>query len=261
VSGSGQTVTVDTKGLAAGSYTVTAAVSEGSKPKEQAGCTASFTVRAYATPTTTCVANPNQVMPGDTSEITASGISPQNRPLTYTFSADSGQVSNAGGNTATLTTGGAMIGNVTVTCNVVDDMGKAASATTSVTVIPRPPPPPPPTRPLCSLSFARDRKRPARVDNEAKACLDEVALALSAQPDARLVIVAHADSSDGPGAAAKRAVNAKRYLSQDKGFDASRIELRTGVGAERTVDTTLVPAGASFSEDGTTVVDESSAKP
>jgi hypothetical protein len=53
-------------------------------------------------------------------------------------------------------------------------------------------------------------------------------------------------------------VNAKQYLSHEKGIDASRIELRTGVGAERTVDTTLVPAGASLSEDGTTVVDEGS---
>jgi hypothetical protein len=252
---------VDTRGLTAGSYTVTAAVADGNKPTRKAGCTASFTVRTYDPPTLTCVANPNRVTPGETSEITASGISPQNRPLTYTFSADTGQVSNAAGNTATLTTSGGAIGVVTVTCNVVDDLGKTASATTTVTVIPPPPPPPPPTRPLCSLSFARDRKRPVRVDNEAKACLDDVALALSAQPDARLVIVAYADSTDGPGAAAQRAVNAKQYLSHDKGIDASRIELRTGMQSERTADTILVPAGASFSKDGTTMVDESSVNP
>jgi hypothetical protein len=50
VSGSGETVTVDTKGLTAGSDTVTAAVVEGNKPGRKASCTASFTVRTYDPP-------------------------------------------------------------------------------------------------------------------------------------------------------------------------------------------------------------------
>ena len=261
VRGTGDKVMVDTRGLTAGSYTVTATVAEGAKPKQRAGCTASFTVRSYDPPTLACAANPSRVTPGETSQITARGISPQNRALTYNFSADSGQVSNTGSDTATLTTSGAVMGRVTVTCNVVDDLGQPASATTAVTVIPPPPPPPPPTRPLCSLSFARDRKRPVRVDNEAKGCLDGVALAVAALPDARLVIVGHADAADARGAAEQRAVNAKHYLSHDKGIDASRIEVRTGVESGRTADTILVPAGASFSEDGTVLVDESSVKP
>jgi hypothetical protein len=45
VSGSGETVTVDTKGLTAGSDTVTAAVVEGNKPGRKASYTASFTVQ------------------------------------------------------------------------------------------------------------------------------------------------------------------------------------------------------------------------
>ncbi len=261
VNGTSDAVTVDTKGLTAGSYTVTAAVVEGNKPGQRATCAASFTVRAYDPPTLTCVPNPDRVKPGETSLITSSGISPQNRPLTYTFSADGGQVSSVHGNTTTLSTEGVPVGTVTVTCNVVDDLGKTASAMTNVTILPPPSPPPPPARPLCSVSFTRDHKRPVRVDNEAKGCLDDVALALSAQPDARLVIVAHAGSTDKPGAAEQRAVNAKQYLVHDKEIDASRIELRTGLQAERTVDTILVPLGASFSEEGTSPVDENIVKP
>ena len=91
------------------------------------------------------------------------------------------------------------------------------------------------------LFFVKERcKRPVRVDNEAKGCLENIALALSAQPDARLVIVAHGVSTDRPGAGPQRAVNAKQYLSHDKGIDASWIELRTGMQAGLTVDTSLV---------------------
>ena len=59
----------------------------------------------------------------------------------------------------------------------------------SVTVTAPPAPPPAPqTVKECSISFARDRKRPNRVDNEAKACLDDLALALNRQADAKLVV-------------------------------------------------------------------------
>jgi hypothetical protein len=261
VSGAGEAVTIDTKGLAAGGYTVTAKVVEGDKPRQQASCNASFTVRTYDPPTITCVANPDRVKPGESSLITSSGISPQNRTLTYSFAADAGQVGNVSGNTTTLSTAGVPVGTVILTCNVVDDLGKTASARTTVTILPPPPPPPPPTRPLCSLSFTRDRKRPVRVDNEAKGCLDDIALALTSEPDAKLVIVAHSGAADKPDAAAQRAVNTKQYLIHEKGIDPPRIELRTGMATGQTVDAILVPAGASFADEGTTLVDEGSVKP
>jgi hypothetical protein len=261
VRGSGESVTIDTKGLAAGSYSVNASVVQGHKPSERARCSASFALRTYDPPTVTCVANPDRVKPGNTSEISARGVSPQDRPLTYTFSADAGQISNSGGNTTTLSTIGAPVGSVTVTCTATDDLGKSAHNTTTVTIIPQPFSPPPQARPLCSQSFARDRRRPLRVDNEAKACLDEIALALRLEPDAKLELVGHADSADKTDAAAQRAVNAKQYLIGEKEIDGSRIELRTSTARERTVDAILVPAGASFSDDGATLVDEKSIEP
>src|SRR6202044_1841740 len=177
VKGDTATANVDTTGLQPGNFTVTGHVSEGQKVGQFADCTANFTVKQYEPPTVSCSVNPSTVSPGDSSTITATGVSPQNRPLTYSYSASAGSVSG-NASTATLSTAGAAPGTITVTCNVVDDKGKTASATTTVTVNAPPPPPAPTTSALCSVSFERDTKRPARVDNEAKACLDDVALKL-----------------------------------------------------------------------------------
>jgi hypothetical protein len=72
---------------------------------------------------------------------------------------------------------------------VSDDKGHSASANTSLTITAPYVPPPPKTQALCTISFATDKKRPMRVDNEAKACLDQVALDLKQQADAKAVVV------------------------------------------------------------------------
>ena len=69
---------------------------EGLKPWETAICTAGITVKAFEPPTISCSASPSTINPGDTSTITAAGVSPQNRPLTYSYSAPSGTVSGTG---------------------------------------------------------------------------------------------------------------------------------------------------------------------
>ena len=261
VTGDSSTGNVDTNGLNPGDYTVTGHVSEGTKAGQFADCTANFTVKQFEPPTISCSANPTTVNPGDSSTITSQGVSPQNRPLTYTYSASSGTV-NGTGNTATLSTTGAPAGSITVTCNVADDKGQTATTTTSVNVQAPPPPPAPKTQTLCSITFGRDKKRPARVDNEAKACLDDVALNLQRQADAAVVVVGEA-ATDEKGAAklaAQRAVNTKDYLVKEKGIDASRITARTGTQGNKEVEDYLVPAGANFDNDiqGTTAVNESS---
>jgi hypothetical protein len=257
VSGTGATGTVDTASLSAGTYTVTGHVTEGNKPGESADCSAQFTVKDYEPPTVSCVANPTEVKPGDSATITAQGVSPQNRPLTYSYTASSGTVSGSG-STATLSTTGAPSGAITVTCNVADDKGHTASATTSVNVA-APPPPPPSTQTLCAIQFNHDKRRPARVDNDAKGCLDDVALNAQRSSDASLVVVGN---SAKPKLAAQRAVNTKDYLVKEKGIDASRISVRTGSSGTDEVNNYLVPAGANFDHDvtGTTPVDESSVK-
>jgi outer membrane protein OmpA-like peptidoglycan-associated protein len=272
VGGTNPTATIDTASLAPGSYTVTGHVTTGAKPWESADCTAQFTVKAFEPPTISCSASPTSLKPGDSATISATGVSPQNRPLTYSYSASAGSI-NGSGNSATLATTGAPVGSITVTCNVQDDKGQTASATTSVTIeAPPQAPAPPKTSTLCSIQFDRDKARPTRVDNEAKACLDDVALNAQQKPDATLVVVGnsaplpmHKGKHHGPtdaDLAAQRAVNTKSYLVTEKGIDASRIQVRTGTNGTNEVEDYLVPAGATFDSDvtGTTAVDESAVK-
>ena len=285
--GSGTTVTVATASLAGGTYSVQGTVKEGKpgkeglKPGQTATCSASFTVKEYEPPTISCSANPSTIKPGDSSTITSAAVSPQNRPLTYSYTASAGSVTGSG-TTAEFASAGAPTGDVGITCNVADDKGHTATANTTVTISAPPAPPPAPhSSALCSISFSTDAKRPTRVDNEAKACLDQVALDLKQQADAKAVIVGESDANEKAKTekqeafkakhrhamveefAAQRAVNTKEYLVTDQGIDASRITVVTGSTDGQTVENYLVPAGADFSVDvtGTTVVDESAVKP
>jgi hypothetical protein len=287
VTGTGTTVTVATGPLAPGTYTVKGTVKEGKpgkeglKPGESADCSASFTVKAYELPTISCTASPSTIKPGDPSTITSIGQSPQNLPLTYSYSASAGTISG-NGTTASFSSAGAPTGAVGITCNVADNKGGTASASTSVTITAPYVPPVPHTQALCSISFAKDTKRPTRVDNEAKACLDEVALDLQRQSDATAVVVGESNAKEKERAekedaaakkhkhpkvvvddAAQRAVNTKEYLVTEKGIDASRISVATGATDGQTVEDYLVPAGATFATDvsGTTPVDETVVKP
>jgi hypothetical protein len=140
VTGNGTTATVATASLPPGSYTVKCGVKEGKpgqeglKPWQAADASASFTVKAFQPPKLSCSANPSVIKPGDSATITTIGVSPRNRPLTYSYSADAGTVSGSGA-TATFNSAGAPPGQFDITCTVTDDSGQAASATASVTVV------------------------------------------------------------------------------------------------------------------------------
>lgn len=286
VSGNGASATVDTAGLAPGSYTAKVDVKEGKKGKEgrkkgqTAECSAPYTVKPYEPPTISCAADPSTIKPGETSTITSTAVSPQNLPLTYSYSASSGSVTGTGA-TAEYSSAGAPSGAVGITCNVSDNKGHTVSANTTVTIAQPPPPPAPKTQALCSISFSNDPRRPTRVDNEAKACLDQVAVDLKQQADAKLVIVGEASSKEAARTerqqkyamhhhharvedyAAQRAVNAKNYLVTEQGIDASRISVDTGSTPGKSAEDYLVPQGANFNADvsGTTPVNETEVKP
>jgi hypothetical protein len=284
--GTGTTTTIQTGSLDPGNYSVKGEVKEGKpgkeglKPGQTADCTASFTVKAFEPPTISCSVAPTTIKPGDTATVTCNGVSPQNRPLTYSYKATAGTVSGSG-TTAEYSSAGAPTGVVGITGTVADDKGHTASSDASLTIVAPPPPPAPKTQALCSISFAGDPKRPTRVDNEAKACLDEVALDLQRQADAKAVVVGESNAQEKALTekqekfaakhkrakvehfAEQRAVNTKDYLVTEKGIDASRISVATGATDGQTVENYLVPAGANFSSDvqGTTPVDESTLKP
>ncbi len=281
VTGHGETASVSTGSLKAGTYTVQAEAKEGKPGKEglrsgqTADCSASFKVRAFEPPTLSCVAIPSTINPDEKSTVTSTGVSPQNRPLTYGYSVAPGTGAITGsGTTAIYDSGGAPTGDVPIACTVTDDLGQTATAGTSVTI----------TKPyikpiehasaLCPIAFDKDKKRPARVDNEAKACLDQVTDALKNDPAATVVVVGEANAKEKtpPKAkhaavedlAAERAVNTKDYLvnEEQSGIDASRIIVRTGTSDSQSVENYLVPAGAVFENDvhGTSPVVESGVK-
>jgi hypothetical protein len=203
-------------------------------------------------------------------------VSPQNRPLTYTCSVGPGMGAiNGTGNTATYNSAGAPTGPVPITCNVADDKGGIATCGTSVTIVAPPPAPLPLPTALCSISFNNDLKRPTRVDNEAKACLDQVTDALKHDPTATVVVVGESTAAEkappkGKHAkapedfAAERAINTRDYLvnEEQSGIDAARITVRTGSGDSKSVEDYLVPAGANFDSNvpGTTPVDATGIK-
>lgn len=255
------TANINTTGVAAGSYTLKGHVSDGEKAGESADCTAQYVIKAYEAPTITCSANPSSVAIGDSSTITASGVSPQNLPLTYSYSSTSGSISGTG-STATLSTTGAAPGTVTVSCNVADDKGQTASATTPVMIEAPATAPKPVTSELYVIHFERDSRRPFRVDNEGKACLDDIALTLQSRSDATLALIGNASNSEKGDSklASERAVNAKAYLVNEKGIDASRVAVYSGSQDQKTVSTTLIPAGATLDKNGNTPVDENAIK-
>ena len=282
------TATVNTGSLTPGQHTVKCDAKEGKPGKEglkpwevATSATATFTVKEFEPPTISCSVSPTTIKPGDSATIAATATSPQNRPLTYTYTASAGNVTGTGASAAYSSTG-APTGAVSITCNVADDKGHNASSNTNLTILAPPPPPQPHTQALCSINFENDKKRPTRVDNEAKACLDEVALDLQRQSDAKAVVVGSSDAKEKAAAekkqkleakhrhpkpvddfAAERAVNTKDYLVKEKGIDASRITVASSAADGQKVEDYLVPAGANFGSDvqGTTPVDETSVKP
>jgi outer membrane protein OmpA-like peptidoglycan-associated protein len=263
ITGKETAATVDTTGMAPGNYTVTATATDPKvKTNGMATCSANFTINEPPKhpPTITCSANPTTVRSGDPSTITCQGNSPDNRPLTYNCTTTGGRLSMNEA-TATLDTAGAPAGPITVNCTVTDDRGLNASTSASVNV--EVPPPPPQVSKLNEIVFP-NKQKPARVDNTAKAVLDDVALRLQREPDAKAVVVGYFDPAEAPLAkrariqdlAAQRAVNTKEYLVTEKGIDPSRIEVRTGTAGGNRAEIYLVPAGATFNLENTTPVSE-----
>ncbi len=106
--------------------------------------------------------------------------------------------------------------------------------------------------------------KPWRVDNPCKAALDDVAKNRQQNADSRLVIVGNAEPTEKrKKLAAERAINSKAYLTGGEsklGIDPSRIEARTGSGGPKTAEYWTVPAGATFSGEGTQRLDETKVK-
>jgi hypothetical protein len=179
------------------------------------------------------------------------------------WTSSGGSISGSG-NSATLNTTGASSGPITVRTTCTDSRGLTASTSSSVTVE-NPPPPPPPQATKVNECAYPNLKKPWRVDNTCKAELDDVALKLQQDPDAKLIVVGNSEPKEKrKNLAAERALNVKAYISggeAKQNIDPSRIEARTGNAGTATSEQWIVPAGATFPEaDSTTPVDEMKVK-
>ena len=237
--------TVDTTGLAPGSYTVTARVSD--NKKKSAECSASFAVKEPPRnpPQISCSANPTTVQSGEASTITCSCGSPDGRPVSIAGWSSSGGRLSGSGASATLDTAGSPAGSITVSATCTDDRGLSDSTRTMVNVTV--PPAPPQAEKMSECAFP-NKVKPGRVDNTCKAVLDDVALRLQRDADSRAVIVGQADADEKKAAALamQRADNTKAHLVKEKGIDASRIETRAGSEGGKRVEIVIVPPGATY---------------
>jgi hypothetical protein len=267
IEGKDTSATIDTNGVSGGSYTATATVTDPkSKKNGTASCTSNFTVKEPPKnpPQFSCSVSPTTLQPGTSATVTCTCTSPDNVPVTVSgWTASGGSISGSG-NSATLNTTGASPGTISINATCTDSRGLTASSPTSVTVE-NPPPPPPQATKLNECTYPNEKK-PWRVDNTCKAALDDVALRLQQDPEAKLVVVGNAAPNEKrKNLAAERAADVKFYISSGEAkqnIDPSRIEVRTGNAGTAVTEHWIVPSGATFpGADSTTPVDETKVKP
>ena len=255
VTGSGTNATVATAALAPGSYTVKCGVKEGKpgkeglKPWESAEASATFTVKPFDPPTVGCSASPSTIKPGETSTVTATGVSPQNRPLTYSYSAAAGTISGSS-STAVFNSAGAPTGATAITCSATDDKGQTATANTTVTIVAPPPPQPSPEQVRLEAHLALHSvffptAQPTAVHPEGglvesqQGTLTTLATDfksyLSFKPDAHLILTGHTDvrgSAEYNQALSERRVARTKQFLVEQGVAEAAIETR-GLGKEQ----------------------------
>jgi hypothetical protein len=110
---------------------------------------------------------------------------------------------------------------------------------------------------LCSTRFDGFKEVPKHLCCEAAACLDDIALNLQRDPEARLVVVGNATTLEKTSTNkayahnldVSRALVVKDYFVRDRGINGSRIEVRVGRDGSSNVSNYLVPPHADFDAD------------
>jgi len=250
VDGTGPDVRWNSNGLAIGSYTVNVKVDDGRGGTATCAVDVAVAKRPNQPPTISCAPERNPIIAGERVAINSTASDPDGDPLTYSYSATGGQISG-NGPTAQFDSTGLAAGSYTVTCTADDGRGGRTSATTTVDV--QQPAPPPQASKVGDCGYTKVGA--GRFDNACKRVGDDVALRLTSEPNAKLVIVGIADPKEPNHAklAQTRADGAKKYLGE-KGIDVSRISTRVGTpstekGMEksnRRVDFIFVPEGATY---------------
>ena len=189
----------------------------------------------------TCASDRPELLPGETVVVRATASDPDGDPLTYEWSTTSGHVTGTGP-TATLDFAGVdPPANANVTVRVSDGHGHTVPASAPVALHA-------PARVAEAVSCLAGNfpKNLSRLNNVDKACLDDMAQRLQADPRARVVIIGHADSHERSAEAVgeQRAKAVRDYVVGERGVDASRVSVRSAA-ASKPLDTGMDAAAQS----------------
>ncbi len=193
-------------------------------------------------PTAACTASPATVVVGERATISCEAASPDERPLSLTYSASAGTVTTLE-DRAMLETQGVNPGTITVSCTATDDRNLTGSGTCSVNVEATAAPPEAAKTNECGF-----KRNSPRVDNACKAMLDDLALRLQGDPQSTATIIGMAESGERAAdrLAERRAENTRTYLTRDKGIDPSRVQVRSNAEGGQKADLWQIPAGATM---------------
>lgn len=245
ITGKDTTASIDTNGIAGGSYTATSQVTDPkAKKNNQATCSANFTVKEPPKnpPTMSCSANPSTLQAGGTVSISCDCTSPDKVQVNVAgWNTSAGTVSGSG-NTGTLNTTGAAPGPITVSATCTDSRGLNSSATTQVT-IETPPAPSPQEKELearlalHSIYFPTAQPTVANPKGGLVTSQQKTLLALAtdfvkylqSKPDAKLILEGHADPRGSAAfnqALSERRVERTRAFLVENGVPAGNIETK-----------------------------------
>lgn len=133
VEGTGPDARWNSTGVAVGSYTVTAKVDDGKGGTVSCAADVKVEEKQHHPPVISCAANPSSIVQGQQATIVSTASSPDNLPLTYSYTAPSGQVTGSGPQ-AQFDSKGLQPGTYTVKCMVADNRGDNADGSTTVEV-------------------------------------------------------------------------------------------------------------------------------
>lgn len=255
VTGKDTTANIDTNNVAPGNYSVTAHVTDPKTSKNNtAACTANYTVKPLPPknpPTMSLSANPTELVPGGTVNLSASCTSPDNVPVSVAdWSSSAGSVSGTG-TSATLNTAGLPAGPLAITATCTDSRGLNTKATTQVTI--QNPPPPPVNKELEARLALHSVYFPTGLPSEKDPnggllpSQQKTLLTLAtdfkqyqqAKPDAHLILEGHADPRGSvalnQALSERRATRVKSFLVE-QGVPDSDIETKA-YGEQRSLTT------------------------
>jgi outer membrane protein OmpA-like peptidoglycan-associated protein len=252
ITGKDGTANLDSNGMAGGSYTVTAHISDRRMNKGgEASCMATLEVKEPPKnpPVISCWAKPSNVQAGAVSTIRCTCTSPDGVPVTVgAWTASGGSIFRSGGSDAVLNTPGAPAGPITVNASCSDPRGLNTQASAQV-MVENPPPPSPEflqleTRlALHSIYFPTAQPTVANPDGGLLASQEQTLIPLAedfkryleTKPDAHLTLGGHADprgSVEYNQALSERRVERVRGFLIEHGVPVANLEIKA-FGEER----------------------------